>query len=130
VLPFQAKPSASTATRCMRPFHSRPSMVPGLRLAVHWLRSTARCPAFAGDPERSNAIQEMAGQVSGWPPPEHAMPTSPKLADVEIAQPRNLDIQHDPVGWCRTNLDARHDVQGDCLDGRAPVFPLRAAATR
>jgi hypothetical protein len=54
VLPFQAKPSASTATRCIRPFHSRPSTVPGLTFEMRRPKSTARCPAFSGDPEPSS----------------------------------------------------------------------------
>src|SRR5207244_2688928 len=54
VLPFQAKPSVKTATRCICPFHSRPSMVPGLSSAVRWLMLTARCATFSGDPERSS----------------------------------------------------------------------------
>src|SRR5256885_8507352 len=45
-----AKPFSSTVTRCICPFHSRPSTVPiGLRT---WL--AARCPAFSGDSERSS----------------------------------------------------------------------------
>ena len=81
-------------------------------------------------PIRQNAIQKMTGQVRGWPPPKNAVPTSPKRADVEIAQARNLDIEYAPVRQCRTDLDARHDVQGDGLDGRAPVLPLLAPAIR
>ena len=44
-------------------------------------------------PVGQNAIQKMTGQVRGRPPPKDAVPTSPKLADVEIAQARNLDIE-------------------------------------
>jgi hypothetical protein len=83
---------------------------------------------FGLQPVRQNAIQKMTGQVRGWPPPKDAVPTSPKPADVEIAQARNLDIQHAPVRRCRTDLDARHDVPGYGLDERAPVFPLLAPA--
>src|SRR5947208_12906660 len=39
VLPSKAKPSVKTATRCICPFHSRPSMVPGLSSAVRVIRS-------------------------------------------------------------------------------------------
>jgi hypothetical protein len=81
-------------------------------------------------PIRQNAIQKMTGQVKGWPPPKDGVPTSPKLADVEIAQARNLAIEYAPVRRCRTDPYARHDVQGDCLDGRAPVLPLLAPAIR
>jgi hypothetical protein len=83
---------------------------------------------FGLQPVGQNAIQKMTGQVRGWPPPKDAVPTSPKPADVEIAQARNLDIQHAPVRRCRTDLDARHDVPGYGLDERAPVFPLLAPA--
>ena len=85
---------------------------------------------FGLQPVGQNAIQKMTGQVRGWPPPKDAVPTSPKRADVEIAQARNLDIELAPVRQCRTDLDARHDVQGDGLDGRAPVLPLLAPAIR
>src|SRR5437660_9564172 len=74
---------------------------------------TARCPAFSGDPERSEQAyglgvqvtqllglqpvgqdtkQKMAGQVRGRLPPEHGVPTAAKLTDAEIAQARNLAV--------------------------------------
>ena len=88
--------------------------MPGLSSAVRRLKSTARCPASSGDPEpieqtlalgiqvaqliglkpiSQNAKQQMAGQVRGWLPPEHGMPTAAKLTDVEIAQARDLDVE-------------------------------------
>jgi 5-methylthioadenosine/S-adenosylhomocysteine deaminase len=48
VVPFQAKPSASTATRCIRPSHSRARIVPGRISAIGRLLSTARWPASSG----------------------------------------------------------------------------------
>ena len=107
-------------------------MVPGLKLVVDRLRFMARLPGFLRRPRAikqpltltiqitevfglqavgQNAIQKMTGQVRGWPPPQDAVPTSPKLADVEIAQARNLDISSLPVRDRRADLDARHGVQ-------------------
>ncbi len=65
-----------------------------------------------------NAKQEMSGQVRGRSPPQYGMPTGTKLTDVEITQARNLDGECLPVRHRRTDLNARHVVQGDRpLDG-------------
>src|SRR6185437_10271567 len=53
VVPFQAKPSARTATRCISPFHSRPSTVPGRRVLVARAASAARFDASSGESDRS-----------------------------------------------------------------------------
>lgn len=84
---------------------------------------------FGLQPVGQNAIQKMTGQVRGWPPPKDAVPMSPKPADVEIAQVRDLDIEYASVRQCRTDLDARHGFQGDGV-GRAPILPLPAPAIR
>ena len=43
--------------------------------------------------QSQNAKQEVAGQMRGWLPSEHGVPTRPKLSDVEITQARNLDVE-------------------------------------
>ena len=148
-MPFQAKPSASTATRCIWPFHSRPSTVPGLRSAVRPAQVHGALSGVLGRPRAieqalalaiqvtqliglkpvsQNAKQEMAGQVRGRSPPEYGVPTGPKLTDVEITQARNLDVECLSVRQGRTDLDARHDAQDDRrLDWRAPDLPLSRA---
>src|SRR5262245_28966862 len=50
------------------------------------------CSTVGLKPIRQNAEQEMAGQVRVRPPPDDVMPTASKLADVETAQVRNLDV--------------------------------------
>ena len=62
----------------------------------------------------------MTGQLRGWPPPKDAVPMSPKTADVEIAQVRDLDIEYASVRQCRTDLDARHG-RPDLIAGIQPV---------
>ena len=80
-------------------------------------------------PVGQNAKQQMAGQVRGRSPPEHGVPTSSKLTDVEIAQARNLDVECLPVRQCRTDLDARHGAQDDRrLDWRGAGLPLSPPA--
>ena len=46
----------------------------------------------------------MAGQVRGRLPPEHGVPSGAKLADIEIAQTRDLDVECLSVRRCRTDL--------------------------
>ena len=78
---------------------------------------------------RQNTKQEVAGQVRRRPSPEFVVPTGPKLADVEITQTRNLDVECLPVWCCRTDLCARHDAQDDRrLDWGDPDLPLFALA--
>jgi len=49
--------------------------------------------------------------VGRWPPPENGMPTAAQPRDIEIAQPRNLDIKRRSVRQRRTNPYARHRNQ-------------------
>jgi hypothetical protein len=72
------------------------------------------------EPVRQNAKQDMAGQVKGGSPPEYGVPTGAKLADAEITQTRNLDVQRLPVLQRRTDLYARHGAQARCLGERGP----------
>ena len=69
----------------------------------------------------------MAGQVREWPPTEHRAPAGLKLPEVEIAQPRNLDLERIPIRECRTDLDTRHVSQAaaslDCRLALAPSAP-------
>ena len=58
-----------------------------------------------------NAPQQMAGQVRRRLPPEHRMPASPKVTDVEITKARNLDVECPPVRDCRTDPYAWHGRQ-------------------
>jgi hypothetical protein len=44
-----------------------------------------------------NAPQEMPGQVRRRLPPEHGVPASPKITDVEIAKARDLGVECLPV---------------------------------
>jgi hypothetical protein len=144
-LPFQAKPSASTATRCIWPFHSRASMVPGFRFAARRASCAARCPASSGhrtieqtlalltvqithhfglQAVRQHAEQQVAGQVRVRPSPEYVMPTASKLPDVEIAQARNLAVECLAVQKGRNNPDARHGAQ----DAPGQTRAVRAVA--
>src|SRR6516164_2466744 len=50
-------------------------------------------------------------RMRGWSPPKHGMPTAAQRCDVEIAQPRNLDIKGVSVGQRRTNPDPPHRNQ-------------------
>jgi hypothetical protein len=55
------------------------------------------------------------------------VPTSPKRADIEITQARNLDVECLPVRDRRTDPYARHgDQDGRRLDWRAANLPLPA----
>lgn len=57
----------------------------------------------------------MTGEVRVRSPPECRVPTALKLSDGEIAQARNLDVDGLAVRQGRTDADARHDAQDDCL---------------
>ena len=59
-------------------------------------------------PIGQNTKQEMAGQVRGRPPPEHVVPTGPKVANIEIAQARDLDVECLRIRQRRTDLHTRH----------------------
>jgi hypothetical protein len=50
----------------------------------------------------------MAGQVRGRTLPEGGLPASPKVANVEITQARDLDIDRHLIRHCRINRYARH----------------------
>jgi hypothetical protein len=62
-------------------------------------------------PIGQNTKQEMAGQVRGWSPPKHVLPTDLESTDVEIAQAHDLDIQRPRIRQRRADLDARHARQ-------------------
>src|SRR5215204_5919672 len=55
----------------------------------------------------------MAGQVTRRLPPEHRVPASPKVTDVEITKARNLDVECLPVRRGRTDSYAWHGGQED-----------------
>ena len=71
-----------------------------------------------------NTKQEMTGQVRGRPPPEHGVPTGLKIADVEIAQARDLDIEWSRIRQRRTDLHTRHVAQAA---RRLDCWPLALA---
>ena len=62
-------------------------------------------------PVRQSPKEQMTGQMRGWSPAEYSMPTAAQLSDVELAQPRNLDIKCCAVRQCRTDPYARHRNQ-------------------
>ena len=63
----------------------------------------------------------MARQVRGCPSPEYRMPTRLQTAEVEIAQPRNLDLKRLRIRQRRTDLDTPH---GDQAARRLGPLPL------
>jgi hypothetical protein len=62
-------------------------------------------------PVGQHAKQEMAGQVRGRTLPEGGLPTSPKVANVEITQARDFDIERHLIRHCRINRYARHAIK-------------------
>jgi hypothetical protein len=64
-------------------------------------------------PVCQDSKQEVARQASWRSPPEYGTPTSPKLADVDITQVRNLNVEYLLVLYCRTDLYAWHGRQRD-----------------
>ena len=82
-------------------------------------------------PVCQDAKQEMAWQVNWRSPPEHRMPASPKLIDVEVTQARNFDVERLSVLWCKTDLYTWHRGQRDRrFDWPGPGFPLSPPETR
>ena len=76
-------------------------------------------------PVSQNTKQQMAGQVRGRSASEYGVPTSSKGTNIEITQTRNLDVDRLPIRLGRTDLNARHDAQGDWrFDWRLPGLPL------
>src|SRR6516225_2110089 len=80
-------------------------------------------------PVRQSPKQQMTGQMRGWSPAEYSMPTAAQLSDVELAQPRNLDIKCCAVRQCRTeSLRAGSQsgglVAGPAASGRDLVDPI------
>ncbi len=65
--------------------------------------------------------QQMTWQVRGCPPSEYRMPTRLQTAEVEIAQPRHLDLKRLRIRQRRTDLDAAH---GDQAARRLDPLPL------
>ena len=55
----------------------------------------------------------MTWQVGRGASPEHLVPTGLKIAEVEIAQARDLDVDCLPIRLCRTDPDARHLNQAE-----------------
>jgi len=63
------------------------------------------------EPVSQSPKQQMAGQMRRWSPAKQGMPTTAQLNDIEIAQPRNLDIKGCAVRQCRTDPYAGHRDQ-------------------
>src|SRR5262249_52305764 len=76
-----------------------------------------------------NTKQQVAGQVRGWAPPEHRVPTGPERTDVEFAQARDLDVDCLAVWLNPTVLGVRHDGSGGAATRRetAPGLSLLSA---
>src|SRR6516164_5896371 len=101
-------------------------VLPGLLWRVRVIEQTsARIIEVAQpvglQPVSQSPKQQMAGQMRGWSPAEYSMPTAAQLSDVELTQPRNLDIKCCAVRQCRTDPYARHRNQAAWLVPPPPV---------
>ena len=63
------------------------------------------------EPVGHDPKQQVARQVSGCRSPENCVPTVAKLADVEITQARNLDVELFSIRQRRTDPYPRHGTQ-------------------
>jgi hypothetical protein len=66
----------------------------------------------------------MAGQVRGRCPAERVAPAGLKIANVEIAQVCDLDVERLSVRQCRTDLYAGHVVQAARRFDGLEVVPM------
>ena len=63
------------------------------------------------EPVGHDPKQQVTRQVSGCRSPENCVPTVAKLADVEITQARNLDVELFSIRQRRTDPYPRHGTQ-------------------
>ena len=82
-------------------------------------------------PVGQNTKKKVARQVRGRPPPKHVARTGLKRSNVEIAQPRNLDVECTRIRHCRTDLHTRHFGQAGWRFDCPPLdLALSAPSTR
>ena len=80
---------------------------------------------------RQHPEQEVTWQVRGWPLPEHSVPSGLKTCEVEIAQPRKLDLQRLGVRQSRSDLHTRHGRQAtECAGASESAFVWAPPLTR
>jgi len=91
---------------------------------------TVQVPERIGlKPIGQDAKQQMTRQVRGRSPPEYGVPTALKVADVEITQTRDLDINGLAVWQSRTDSRGRHDDQDDWRLDELALLAVDAPAT-